>query len=121
MWLTQDGRLNTASLPSDASPALSDLRKMLAMCSTRELNALDTELEALASVTVDEVDAEFSFEQEVEAEYVGAVIPEEQLRPLELACGHAGDLVTSLSRIPARWRLDAVVNVQQLIADIDAG
>jgi hypothetical protein len=116
MWLSEDGVVNTASIPFVNLPNSEELASALSGLTENQTELLDSKLLDIMWEIADLTDA-IKFTTE-EKKFVGASPPSEVFRDLDWAELIGPNATKAFERIDLRWRLDVLNALQQSVADL---
>ena len=114
MWRTSDGVTHTVALPNPAQPFTDEAAEAIRKFATAMgQDGWDALLEELADAAIAASD-EHPFAAEQETEYEAAPPP---IGAFTALVSDAEDLRAAVARLPWRWRLDAVLAMEDLADD----
>ena len=114
MWISEDGRRHTVSLPP-LYPGREPLRQAVMDMTPAARDALT---ESLEDWWADESAAARPYDPVIEAGFVATPMPTSVLESLDMELLHRGLASAMLQRVDARWRLDVYALVDELLTSI---
>lgn len=119
MWLSEDSRINTASLPWRNDPLGESTLARLRELETRQIDEIDRWLEAYIDDTAEQITRDIQFSQ-AEGRFHARAIPAGVLHSCAFYPLYPPEsLRAQFDALDLRWRLDAALLMSELIANAD--